>query len=42
MERKAKYNYEFKLRCVKEVLRKHRSVNSVTYENSVACSNING
>jgi hypothetical protein len=25
MERKVKYNYEFKLRCVEEVLRKHRN-----------------
>lgn len=41
MERKVKYNYEFKLRCVEEVLRKHRSVNSVAHENSVASSNLN-
>ena len=41
MERKLKYNYEFKLRCVQEVLRKHRSVNSVAYENSIASSNLN-
>jgi transposase len=41
MERKVKYNYEFKLRCVEEVLRKHRSVNSVAYENSIASSNLN-
>lgn len=41
MERKVKYNYEFKLRCVEAVLRKHRSVNSVAYENSIASSNLN-
>ncbi len=41
MERKVKYNYEFKLRCVEEVLRKHRSVNSVAYENGIANSNLN-
>ena len=41
MERKVKYNYEFKLRCVEEVLRKHRSINSVAYENSIASSNLN-
>lgn len=41
MERKVKYNYEFKLLCVEEVLRKHRSVNSVAYENSIASSNLN-
>jgi transposase len=41
MKKNVKYNYEFKLRCVEEVLRKHRSVNSVAYENSVASSNPN-
>ena len=41
MERKVKYNYEFKLRCVEEVLIKHRSVNSVAFENSLASSNLN-
>ena len=40
MERKVKYNYEFKLRCVSEVLKKHRSVNSVAYESSIASSNL--
>ncbi|MCC9017922.1 transposase [Flavobacterium lipolyticum] len=34
MERKIKYNYEFKLRCVNEVLNRHRSVNSVANENN--------
>jgi transposase len=40
MERKVKYNYEFKLRCVEEVLKKHRSVNAVANENSIAYSNL--
>ncbi|CAH0334657.1 hypothetical protein FVB9288_02845 [Flavobacterium sp. CECT 9288] len=40
MERKVKYNYEFKLRCVAEVLRKHRSVYSVAYENGISSSNL--
>src|SRR5690242_5313604 len=26
MERKVKYNYEFKLRCVEEVLKKHKGL----------------
>jgi transposase len=30
MERKVKYNYEFKLRCVKEVLYHHQTVKSVS------------
>ncbi|WP_202703793.1 transposase [Flavobacterium sp. UGB4466] len=34
MERKIKYNYEFKLRCVNEVLNRQRSVNSVANENN--------
>jgi len=29
MERKVKYNYEFKLLCVEEVLKKDRTLNSV-------------
>lgn len=40
MGRKVKYDYEFKLRCVEEVLKKHRSVNSVACENSIANSNL--
>jgi transposase len=40
MERKVKYNYEFKLRCVEEVLKKHRSVITVASENSIAYSNL--
>jgi transposase len=30
MKRKVKYNYEFKLRCVKEVLNHHQTVKSVS------------
>ena len=40
MERKVKYNYEFKLRCVEEVLKKHRSVITVASVNSIAYSNL--
>src|SRR6476620_8215281 len=40
MERKVKYDYEFKLRCVEEVLNKHCSVNSVAQANSVSRSDI--
>ncbi|AWK06071.1 transposase [Flavobacterium crocinum] len=40
MERKIKYNYEFKLRCVNEVINKHRSVNSVANENNFDESNL--
>jgi transposase len=35
MERKVKYSYEFKLRCIKEVLDQHYSVNSVAKRNGV-------
>ena len=35
MERKVKYSYEFKLRCVNEVLYQHKSVNSVAKSNGV-------
>ena len=35
MERKVKYSYEFKLRCVNEVLYQHKSVNSVSKSNGV-------
>lgn len=34
MERKFKYSYDFKLRCVEEVLEHNRSVNSVAQENN--------
>ncbi|MBO9583489.1 MAG: transposase [Flavobacterium sp.] len=40
MERKIKYNYGFKLRCVEEVLNGHRSVNSVANENNFDESNL--
>ena len=35
MERKVKYNYEFKLQCIKEVFKFHRSVNSVCVEKGI-------
>jgi len=35
MERKVKYDYEFKLRCVKEVLVNHQGVSSVAEKNSI-------
>jgi transposase len=35
MERKVKYNYDFKLRCVEEVLKKHSSVITVANNNSM-------
>ena len=35
MERKVKYNYEFKLRCVEEVLKDHHSINSVAITNDI-------
>jgi len=40
MERKVKYDYDFKLRCVEEVLKKHRSIESVAAENSFDESNL--
>ena len=40
MERKVKYNYEFKLRCVEEVLKKHRSVITTANENGIGVSNL--
>ena len=30
MERKVKYNYDFRLRCVKEVLKNHQTVDAVS------------
>jgi transposase len=36
MERKVKYNYEFKLRCVEEVLKKHQSVITTATKNGIA------
>jgi transposase len=35
MERKVKYNYEFKLRCVNEVLRNHQAIVSIAKENGI-------
>lgn len=40
MERKVKYSYEFKLRCVMEVLKKHRSAGSVAMANGFDGSNL--
>ena len=40
MERKVKYDYEFKLQCVEEVLNKHRSAESVAIEHGFAESNL--
>jgi transposase len=40
MERKVKYNYEFKLRCVEEVLKKHRSVIATANKNGIADTNL--
>lgn len=40
MERKVKYNYEFKLRCVEEVLKNHRSAESVAKEHGFDESNL--
>lgn len=40
MERKVKYNYEFKLRCVEYVLKEHRSIGSVATKNGFAESNL--
>ena len=40
MERKVKYDYLFKLRCVEEVLKKHCSIESVSADNSFDESNL--
>jgi transposase len=40
MERKVKYSYEFKLRCVEEVLKKHQSLFSTAKENSIALTSL--
>ncbi|HEX9150723.1 MAG TPA: transposase [Flavobacterium sp.] len=40
MERKVKYNYEFKLRCVEEVLKKHQSVTTTANKNGLATTNL--
>jgi transposase len=40
MERKVKYAYEFKLRCVEEVLKKGRSVISTATKNGIADTSV--
>jgi transposase len=40
MERKVKYTYEFKLRCVEEVLKKHQTVVATAKENDVALTGL--
>ena len=40
MERKVKYNYDFKLRCVNEVLIGNQSANSVAKENGIQKSSL--
>ena len=40
MERKVKYTYEFKLRCVEEVLKRHQSVIATAQENGIALTNL--
>lgn len=40
MERKVKYNYEFKLRCIEEVLKKNRSKESVAVEHGISKTNL--
>ncbi|WP_347066376.1 transposase [Flavobacterium sp. WV_118_3] len=40
MERKVKYNYEFKLHCVEEVLNKNRSKGSVAQEQEISKTNL--
>ncbi|MFV8376107.1 helix-turn-helix domain-containing protein [Flavobacterium sp. LB1P62] len=40
MERKVKYNYAFKLECIKSVLEKHYSCNYVSIEKGLERSNL--
>lgn len=40
MERKVKYNCEFKLRCVEEVMKRHNSVKGTARANKIAESNL--
>lgn len=40
MSRKVKYDYEFKLECVKEVLNRRRSIQSVSLEKGLRKSNL--
>lgn len=40
MKRKVKYSYEFKLQCVKEVLKKGKSKESVAAEKKISSTNL--
>lgn len=40
MERKVSYNYEFKLRCVNEVLKNHQSLNVIAKENDIGTTSL--
>ncbi len=40
MERKVKYDYTFKLRCVEEVLKKHQSVIATAQKNGIALTSL--
>lgn len=40
MERKVKYNYEFKVRCVQEALRNYDSVSAIAKENKISRTNL--
>lgn len=40
MERKVKYNYEFKLRCVEDVLKKHQSLIGTAKANDIALTGL--
>jgi transposase len=40
MERKIKYNYEFKLRCVEEVLKSHQSLRATAKENGIGLTSL--
>jgi transposase len=40
MERKVKYDYEFKVRCVQEALKNYDSVTAIAKENSISRTNL--
>jgi len=40
MERKIRYNYEFKLRCVEEVLKNHQSLRGTAKENGIGLTSL--
>ena len=40
MSRKVKYDYEFKLRCVNEVLKTHKTISFVSLKNKIEESNL--